>query len=158
LLSNIRAIFAAKDVDRISGDELTAHLLSLEDRPWPEFKKGKPLTKATLARHLGRYKILSGTIRLPDGRTLRGYYLSSLTDAFARYLSVQTVTPPQLKNNGGCDALQSVTLKTDVTVSKSQKPNNHGHCDDVTFQKGVGVRARIVDSQKRTPTASCWSP
>jgi integrase len=134
LLSDIRAMFAAKDVDRISGDELTAHLLSLDDRPWSEFKKGRPLTKATLARHLGRYKILSGTIRLPDGRTLRGYYLSSFTDAFARYLSLHAATPPQLNDDWRCDALQSVTLKTDVTVSKSQKPNNRGGCDGVTVR------------------------
>lgn len=136
LLHDIRAAFEAKSVDRISGDELTAYLINLDDRPWPEFTRGRPLTKATLARQLGRYKILSGTIRLPDGQTLRGYYLSSFTDAFARYLSVQTVTPPQLNNNGRCDALQSVMLKADVTVSKSQKPNNHGYCDDVAFQKG----------------------
>lgn len=136
LLNDIQAAFEAKNVDRMSGDELTAYLVNLDDRPWPEFKKGSPLTKTTLARQLGQYKILSGTIRLPDGRTLRGYYLSSFTDAFARYLPLQTVTPPQLNNNGRCDALQCVTLETDVTVLKSQKLNNHGHCGDVTFQKG----------------------
>jgi hypothetical protein len=135
LLHDIRAAFEAKSADRMSGDELTGYLVNLDDRPWPEFKSGRPLTKATLARQLSRYKILSGTIRLPDGRTLRGYYLSSFTDAFARYLPLQTATPPQLNNNVRCDALRSVTVKTDVTVSKSQKPNNHGHCDDVAFQK-----------------------
>ena len=53
------------------------------------------------------------------------------------YLGDQTVTPSQPNNDGQCDALQTVTLKTDVTLSKSQKPNNHGHCDGVTLSQGV---------------------
>jgi hypothetical protein len=33
--------------------------------------------------------------------------------------------------------LQTVTLKTDATASKLQKPNNHGDCDGVTLSQGV---------------------
>ena len=39
-------------------------------------------------------------------------------EAFAIYLPNQTVTPSQPNNDGLCDALQSVTPDTDVTVSK----------------------------------------
>jgi putative DNA primase/helicase len=138
LLHDIRSAFESKSVDRISGDELTTYLVNLDDRPWPEFKSGRPLTKATLARQLSRYKILSGTIRLPDGRTLRGYYLSSFTDAFARYLSLQTATPPQLSTNGHCGASQTVTAEKLVALSKASQSNNDEHCGSVTFQGGNG--------------------
>jgi hypothetical protein len=50
---------------------------------------GKPITKAQIARLLRPVHVLSGTIRLSDGRTPKGYYLSAFSDAFARYLPAQ---------------------------------------------------------------------
>ena len=70
-------------------------------------------------------------------RTIKGYLVSDFNEAFARYLGDQTVTPSQLNNDGHCDVLQTVTQKTDVTVSNLQKPNGHGHCDGVTLSRGV---------------------
>jgi putative DNA primase/helicase len=136
LLGDIRAEFEAKGVDRFSGDDLTAHLIGLEDRPWPEFNKGKPLTKATLARQLGKFKILSGTIRLPDGRTPRGYYLASFDDAFARYLPPKSATVPQPHSHGHRGTFQSATEVSDVAVSKVPQPYSHGHCGTVAHLEG----------------------
>ena len=87
LLSDIRAVL--KDFqgsDRISGEDLTARLLALEDRPWPECSRGKPLTKTKLARLLRPFGVVSGSRRLPDGTTPKGYLLDQFPDAFERYL------------------------------------------------------------------------
>jgi hypothetical protein len=86
LLIDIRAAFETKNVDRLSSDELVADLTSLDDRPWVEFSKGRALTKAQLARLVRPLGVSSGTIRLNDGRTPKGYYRRAFDDAFARYL------------------------------------------------------------------------
>jgi hypothetical protein len=86
MLTDVREAFSARGTDRISSDELVAFLIGLDERPWSEFKKGKPLTKAQLARSLAPFGVSSSSVRLPDGRTPRGYLLSWFDDAFARYL------------------------------------------------------------------------
>jgi Protein of unknown function (DUF3631) len=92
LLADIRAAFQLKGTDRLSSDDLVAHLISLDERPWPELTKGKPITKNGLARLLRPFGISSGTIRVAGERTAKGYYLSTFDDAFARYLPPQNVT------------------------------------------------------------------
>jgi hypothetical protein len=71
---------------------MVEYLVSLEERPWPEFRNGKPISKARVARLLKPLRISSGTIRLDDGRTAKGYYQRSFEDAFARYLPAASVT------------------------------------------------------------------
>jgi hypothetical protein len=95
LLADVRTAFQTKRTDRLSSDDLVGHLWTLEERPWPELNKGKPITKNGLARLLRPFGISSGTIRLAGERTAKGYYLSAFDDAFARYLTPQNVTTSQ---------------------------------------------------------------
>jgi Protein of unknown function (DUF3631) len=99
LLADIRDAFAAMHTDRLASEKVVAYLASLDDRPWPEWKNGKPITMTQVARLLKPLHVLSGTIRLPDGHTPKGYYLSAFGDAFARYLPCQqNATTPQPKD------------------------------------------------------------
>jgi hypothetical protein len=82
LLADCKAAFDEKGADRLPSEELTVYLVGLEERPWPEFKSGKPLSQAQLARLLGKFEIRSDTIRFSPGRTAKGYYLSAVKDAF----------------------------------------------------------------------------
>jgi putative DNA primase/helicase len=59
LLTDIKAIFAEQDVDRLSTQDLLTALLALEDRPWGEWKNGKQMTKAALSRLLGKFGLPS---------------------------------------------------------------------------------------------------
>jgi putative DNA primase/helicase len=89
LLADIRAVLNGsdlKDSDRISSDDLTTRLVALEERPWSEHSRGKPLTKTKLAHLLRPFKVVSGSVRLPDGTTPKGYLFDQFTDAFKRYL------------------------------------------------------------------------
>jgi Protein of unknown function (DUF3631) len=135
LLSDIRSVFAARPyATRIGSTELAIELGAIEGRPWAEWRNGRPITAASLARMLAPFGILSGTRR--DGsETFKGYLLADFEETFASYLGDQTVTPSQLNNHGHCDALQTVTPKSDVTLSNSQKPNKDGRCDGVTVLK-----------------------
>jgi putative DNA primase/helicase len=92
-------------VDRLASAEIVKSLIEIEGRPWAEWKGGKPITQNGLARQLGKFEILSGTIRLETGVTAKGYYRTAFEDAFSRYLSFQTVTTSQLNNDGHCDGV-----------------------------------------------------
>jgi Protein of unknown function (DUF3631) len=104
----------------------------MEGRPWAEWRHGKQITAAGLARMLAPFGISPATRR--DGaETFKGYLAVDFEEAFARYLRDPTVTALQLNNDALCDTLQTVTPQTDVTDPKLQKTNNDGHCDGVTL-------------------------
>jgi hypothetical protein len=95
MLNDIRSCFQSTGIDRVASDALVSYLVNLDDRPWPEFNKGRSITKAGLARLLKPFRILPSTIRLDGDRTAKGYYLSTFEDAFTRYLPAQTATASQ---------------------------------------------------------------
>jgi putative DNA primase/helicase len=85
LLRDIRAIFVERAVDRISSEELVDALIAIENHPWAEWRREKPITKNGLARILAKYKICPEGIRIGN-HTPRGYLLAWFDDAFRRYL------------------------------------------------------------------------
>jgi putative DNA primase/helicase len=78
LLADIKAIFEEQSTEQMSSATLAAALGDLEDRPWPDWKNGKPLTQTALARLLKPFGI---------GPVKREYLLTQFGDAFERYLS-----------------------------------------------------------------------
>jgi hypothetical protein len=133
LLADIRAAFVAPDADRITSEDLAAHLVGLDDRPWPEYRNGKSITKAQVARLLKPLHIRSGTIRLADGRTAKGYYRAAFEDSFARYLpGLQNVTPSQAKESAAFGDFSNVTSPDVVTFRNREDPSNSAGCDVVT--------------------------
>jgi hypothetical protein len=86
LLTDIRRIFEERGVDRIASAELVSVLGEMEDGPWPEWKGGKPITQAGVARVLKPFGIVPDTIRISPDKTAKGYYLAGFQDAFERYL------------------------------------------------------------------------
>jgi putative DNA primase/helicase len=149
LLSDIRDIRTQRpESDRSGSSELASILGSMEDRPWSEWGRSqKPITASALSRLLSPFGIPSGTRRV-GGETFKGYLWSDFDEAFASYLpepSSQTVTPSQRNNDGHFRDSQSVTPKKPVTVLKSLKPNNDGHCDGVTLLQGGSEEKRDND-------------
>jgi Protein of unknown function (DUF3631) len=124
--------------DRIGSAELASILGSMEDRPWSEWGRSqKPITASALSRLLSPFGILTGTRRKGD-EVFKGYIWSAFDEAFASYLpepAFQTVTRLQRDNDGHFRDSQSATPEKPVTVLKSQKPNNDGHCNRVTVVK-----------------------
>ena len=94
LLADIRSLFGTCKV--VATDALLAGLLKLEERPWPAWNRGKPMTARHLAGLLRSFGIRSGTVRVGDA-TPKGYTLSDFSDSFARYLSdSESATAPQV--------------------------------------------------------------
>ncbi len=139
LLADIRTVFAAKATDRIASEDLVAWLVSLEDRPWPEYRGGKAISKALVARLLAPLHISPGTIRLADERTAKGYYRRTFDDAFARYLPAENVTTSQPKGFRGAAPDFKTSRGNGCDVPELPKnPSVPAGCDVVT-ERGAPV-------------------
>jgi putative DNA primase/helicase len=88
LLLDLRQLFEKRQVDRLPSEDVVAALVKMEDRPWPEWKQGKPLSKRQLASLLKPFRVRPKVLRT-NGGTFRGYELNDFQDAFARYLPEQ---------------------------------------------------------------------
>lgn len=143
LLSDIKAIFEKKGIDRISSKILVDDLVKIEDHPWGDWRRGKSITQTGLARLLKPFGIVSGTVRFEE-KTAKGYRLKQFEGTFERYLSNaftpippnQSVTTSQTNDNKQLQGIQSVTRENDVTVGNPGKPAMVAGCDGVTDGRG----------------------
>jgi hypothetical protein len=168
-LHDIRGIFEAVNRDRIFSRDLLDLLIEIEESPWAEWHRGKPITVRGIARQLTPYGVRShGTIRI-GGQTGKGYLLSDFEDAFNRYLSAKTVTPlptqipsvtpSQVNNDGASSQYLPVTPENSVTDKKTLQPSNGKGCDGVTgkyWEEGVqnsfrGLDTEILDCVEKLP-------
>lgn len=104
----------------VSSADLLTHLVTREDRPWPEYRNHRdPLSARGLASLFGRFDVSPRTHR-SGASTVKGYSAAELSPLFEKYLP----TPP----SGA-----SVTSVTSVTSSESQSA---GGVTDVTDTSG----------------------
>lgn len=109
LLSDIYDAFQMEKDNRIATDRLLGCLWSIEDRPWADWNRGRPITAAQIARHLRPFGISPQKMRFGNS-TIRGYERQQFEDAFTRYLPG---TPEQQK----CSAVPSSEGVPGVWVS-----------------------------------------
>ena len=93
LLADIKAIFEDKQITRVSMHELLYALVADDEGPWATWSKSKPMTPRALGRLLNGYDIKSGTVKIANGTSPKGYKLEQFQDAFDRYLSSSSGTP-----------------------------------------------------------------
>jgi len=83
LLKDVRVAFGDNEVIRSA--DLVARLTADPERPWAEWKHGRPLTQKQLANLLAPFCITSGTVHppgLPDGK---GYRRADFEGAWRAY-------------------------------------------------------------------------
>lgn len=85
LLADVRALFEERGVDRLATPDIVSALVQREDRPWPEWRRGNPLTARAMAKLLKPYGIAPRQMKLA-GDKARGYDRADFEDAWARYL------------------------------------------------------------------------
>lgn len=86
LLADIRSIFLELSATRLPSAEIVDRLVKMEHRPWPEWRRGRPMTAPQLARALAPFGVRPGTIRTAVGADQRGYYKDAFEEAWAHYL------------------------------------------------------------------------
>lgn len=140
LLADLRALFEEQQVDKLPSTEIVDHLVGLEERPWGEFSRGRPLTPQTLARLLRPFGVRPKTIRQGD-QTPKGYALEDFQDAFTRYLPptfpLGPATPPHSRQTPGFRANQPATSTSDVADEKARQPSKNEACGVVAAERGA---------------------
>jgi len=136
LLADIQAIFAEDFEDRMPTKKLIERLHELEDRPWSDFRRGKPLTARQFGGMLRSFKIVSSSMRFLDNHNAKGYRLSDFQDVFSRYLANSAVTPSQVTDTAGYSDFSAVTNTSGVTAENVENRRVFAGCDGVTAKKG----------------------
>lgn len=132
LLADLRDLFVARDTDRLATTDILEHLAGLEERPWVDCHRGKPIIARQLARWLEEFKVRSGSVRFPDGRNGKGYKLADLADAFARYLPVNPSQRHNVDVARVSGPIVSVTRADPVTAENGSEAAPLNACDVVT--------------------------
>jgi putative DNA primase/helicase len=83
LLADVRTIFG--DAEAMHAEDILTELLKMDDRPWPEWRNGRPLTKAQMAKLLSLFEVTTKQV-WANRKNVHGYEAVSLKDAFGRYL------------------------------------------------------------------------
>jgi len=88
LLADVRTVFDGRNVDRLATADLLEGLHGLEDAPWSDWSRGRPLAARGLGDLLRPYRVRSRTVRLDDEGTAKGYKREQFEDAWKRYTPV----------------------------------------------------------------------
>jgi Protein of unknown function (DUF3631) len=94
LLSSIRAMFEANNVDCMTSQQMVGHLTADPEKPWAEYRHGRPLSQKQLANLLNGYGIYSETVHPVGLPHAKGYRLERFSEAFGRYLAPPSVEKP----------------------------------------------------------------
>ncbi|HLF97644.1 MAG TPA: DUF3631 domain-containing protein [Methylococcaceae bacterium] len=137
ILRDIRKVFDDKNLIRLHGTELVRHLVDMEDRPWAEWRHGKPLTTTSLSRLLSPFGIRAAQLKLA-GVNRNGYDLNQFKDAFLRYLPPDTPSQNSTTLQPYSHAAHSdFQDSTDTPTVEPQKSLNHtagAACREVELQ------------------------
>ena len=130
-------IFAARQVERISSEDLVDALADIETSPWGEWCKGKPLSQPKLAHLLKPLRIFPDGIRIGE-KTPRGYLLEDFRDAFERYLpptKPQSATTQHSSPGAGSGDFSVCNVDADVAGEKCENGSKNAACCGVADPK-----------------------
>ena len=153
LLQDIKCIFEEENLDRIASVALVDRLVRMEDRPWPEWRQGKPITVRQVARLFRPFEIKPKNIKI-QGKVPKGYRLDDFDDAFARYLADSSATPlPHYENRGETDIL----CATDHVAVAIQSATVTGRVADEKRRKLLQIKAGSGVADKNPDIGVCPS-
>jgi putative DNA primase/helicase len=79
LLEDMRRIFTDRNEDRLPSKDLAETLSKMEERPWPEWYQGKPITQRQIAKLLEPFGVKPVTIRTTNDTAKGTNWLTSVT-------------------------------------------------------------------------------
>lgn len=128
LLEDIQEVIDRRD--KIGSAELVAMLTAREDRPWCEWRGGRPITPRQIAKLLKPFGIKPRQVRIGESN-VQGYRRGDFDDAFARYLGAQNPTSLQPRHDAVSSRSRNPTPVTPVGDGKPPEPAPDGDCRDV---------------------------
>lgn len=137
LIGDMMLIFKERQIDELATSDLIAKLVKQEERPWSEWRRGKPITPRGVAGLLKPFRIASKVIRFPDG-TQHGYERRALEDAHTRYFDPSNPKYPKQSNEYN---------KLDPLSNPKQDPSVSDRKSDLTIR----IHSDISDVSDRNP-------
>ena len=144
LLTDIKLIFEKRGKDHISSQDLCTILARMEDRPWPEWKRGKPITPTQVARLLKPFSISPRQV-WSGRKNVRGYQVNSFQDTFARYLDDSDARPLEPMVTAADSAFEDARSGAALADEKSRKAKQSAVSSALAGQIG---RARASAKNK----------
>jgi hypothetical protein len=86
LLQDLKWLFERAKNRNLSSAEIIDALKDMEDRPWPEFRNGNPITPRGVAKLLAAFKIFPRQVRIGGSRQVQGYMAEQFTEVFSLYV------------------------------------------------------------------------
>lgn len=155
LLRDIKAIFETRRIDTLPTQAILDELHRMDERPWPEWNRGRPISARGLAKQLQPFGIAPSSIRVSGELTQKGYRLASFADAFIRYISPQSpVSPDSIRHTAqpaesvADSDLLSGTEAPGNTLSGTENPAETVACAGVPDKNpGKGAVGKVLPSQ-----------
>jgi putative DNA primase/helicase len=162
LLADIKAAFGKQEV--MFSSDLVQHLAVDPERPWAEWKHGKPLTQKQLAGLLKPLLIFSRTVH-PHGKGGshgKGYRLEDFEEAFAAYLPGQNTSSVPTGTSEACTRATAEKSNTYVDtgsvhqgegarIENASKSLNNKEAHGCTDRNGGNGRAGHFDQEEGLP-------
>jgi len=146
LLADIRPLLIDETVTGLTSEAIIAELVKKPDRPWADWKHGKPITPKALATLLKPFNIIPDRLYLRTNPDARGYARHALEEALSCYLpAVQcddvTETPqPQAQmpgfQCGGAPPYRHVANPQETAAAVTQPPHRHIEVSQMTAGEG----------------------
>jgi hypothetical protein len=141
LLIDIQKLFKSRKEDKLSSKDICEALAEMDERPWVDWRKGKPITTNQLAWLLRDFRVLSETIRFSSTSTSRGYYKANFKEAWGRYCVVgpgegdlKRHTDTTCMDKGQTTDFQGETEGPCVTLENGTLANADAGCVSVSLQ------------------------
>lgn len=140
LLADVRTIFKELCSDRLWTEALCKCLNELPERAYGDMRGGQGINAHRLGKLLGRFKVSSRKIRLPDEpKPKQGYCLADFREAFDRYLPAEGdsnrnigTSPESIGDAVDSESEQPATVFQSHTAENS---NNDASCSVVPLSK-----------------------
>jgi putative DNA primase/helicase len=138
LLSNIKTLFEVNNIDCMTSHQMVGYLTADPEKPWVEYRHGRPLSQKQLANLLNGYGIYSVTVHPPGLSHAKGYQLTQFTEAFGRYLAPlsepsvgkPTSEPCNRANDCGTGTSDEIrTVQTNITHGSKNGNLSYSHAD-----------------------------
>ena len=137
LLADLREAFQTRGTDRLPTRDLLNEIRAREDRPWAEWKHGKPLSASDLARLLKDFRVKPQKIRIGE-EVLQGYLRDTFEDVFRRYLPSNPEHPEQTNEISSLGLLSTRNTTAGVpTREQQEKPSSTRVVPGVPDRTGV---------------------
>ena len=136
LLADLYAIFEAVEwPEAIPSATIVERLVEMESRPWPEWKRGKPITVRQLASLLRPFDVHPRNHRAPGGQS-KAYFLDALRPVFDAYLPSEGGIDPSHRPNASKQGI-SVNSHPSRPESAGRFENHENPCKSSGWDGGT---------------------